>query len=289
MRNRTGTKGAALLLAAAVSALGAARPAAAVEPGRRVEVRLGAMRFDYEERDPAGRFLDGETGFVPALTGELELRGERGFVRGLLRYADGTVDYDGHAQGNADVDFLPVKTESGASFLEGEVQAGALLGPTRSVALFGALAARRWGRDIRDATIVGRSGNPTRILGLTETYGWFELQAGLRWTLLDAPRAAWDVEARVVRTAGAEMELDLDRLGGRGGLTFSLEPRTGWRLGSTYRHHLGPRAFLSAGAQVERYEFGASAPVDVGGGQLFYEPDSETLNVLLELGAGVRF
>jgi hypothetical protein len=301
------------LLAATAAALALAAwpagPARAEGPRGFGEVRVGLMHFDYAEHDAAGTFLDGEKGWVPALTGELELRGEQLFGRALLRYAKGTVSYDGHVQSAGDplspyVDGLPVQTDSDATFLQGELQGGVLLGPAKQVAVFGALGARRWDRDIQSATVISRpippglppplppggapNGLPVQISGLSEVYSWYELQLGVRWTFLSRPGTSWDVEARLVRTASPEIKVDLTPfVGAPASTTLSLGATTGWRLGSTFRHDLNPRGlFLAANAYLEGYSFDASGVDPV---YLIMEPDSTTVNFGLEVGIGGRF
>ncbi len=288
---RRGGVGARCVAGALVAvALLAPGPARAAERGQRgfAEVRLGLMHFDYEERDVDGAFLDGETGWVPSLTGEAELRGDRIFGRALLRIAGGTVSYDGHAQStDSTVDGLAVKTDSDASFLQGEVQVGGLVDDARRLAIFGALGARRWSRDILGTTITSRTGAAVRISGLSEVYTWYELQAGIRWTFLERSGTTWDAEARIVRTAGASISVDLTPFGAPTAVDLDLKPRTGWRFGSAYRHELSPNGLLLVVAGwAEGYAFGRS---DVNMTYAILEPDSKTVNVGLEVGLGGRF
>lgn len=286
---RTGRRqaGWALTALAAAAMAGWAGPARA-DPRGQLDVRAGLLRFDYEERDPAGTFLDGEEGFVPSLTIEGELRFERIFTRAMFRLAKGSVSYDGHVQ-SADpaADGLPVRTTSDATFLQGELQVGGFLDPGERVALFGALGARRWSRDILGTNVVDRNGVPRAISGLSETYSWFELQLGLRWTFLQLPRTSWDLDARVVRTAGAEISVDLSPFGGPSDVTMGLGARTGWRLGTTLRQDVGHgNLFVAASAWAEGYAFGQS---DVNQTFQILEPDSSTVNAGFEIGLGGRF
>lgn len=287
---QTGTgKRAATVAALAAAALAAwAAPARAEQPRGQLEVRVGLMRFDYEERDPlTNAFLDGEEGFVPALTVEGDLRVERFFGRAMVRLAKGSVDYDGHVQSSsANFDGLPLRTTTDASFLQGELQLGGFVDERERVALFVALGARRWGRDIQGATATGRDGSPAAIAGLTETYTWYELQLGTRWTFLELPSTSWDVEWRLVRTAAAEISIDLSPFGGPSSVTLGLGSRTGWRLGSTVRHDVSGNLFLAATLWAEGYSFGQS---DLNTTYGILEPDSSTVNAGLEVGFGGRF
>ena len=253
------------------------------------EVRLGLMHFDYEERE-AGVFLDGEKGWVPSLTGELELHKNQLFGRLMLRVASGTVDYNGQTQSG-----IPLTTRSDATFLQGEVQLGGFVDPARRLALFGGLAARRWTREIKDSTVVV-GGVPQPTYGYTEVYGWGELQAGLRWAFLQGPGRSWDVDARLVRTFNAGISIDLTRFGVQpGNPSLDLGSETGWRVGSTFRHELDrSRLTLVAAVWAEGYAFGKSDPIQVydpstGSTGLLHEPDSKTTNFGLELGLGGKF
>ena len=254
------------------------------------EVRLGLMHFDYAERE-AGVFLDGEKGWVPSLTGELELRRERFFGRVMLRVAKGTVDYNGQTQSG-----IPLTTQSGATFLQGVVQIGGFVDPARRLALFGGLGARRWTRDIQDGIFFDSTGQPQVASGYTEVYGWGELQAGLRWAFLQGPGRSWDVDARLVQTFNAGISIDLAKFGLQpGNPSLDLGSETGWRVGSTFRHELDrSRLTLVAAVWAEGYAFGRSADIQVydpstGTTGLLHEPDSKTTNFGLELGLGGKF
>lgn len=289
-----GARARAALVVAAVTAAGAA----SAEPRERdrghAEARVGFVRFDYEEYDPrTGGFLDGETGLVPALALEGELRGAVAFGavfgRALVRLSGGTVDYDGQVQ-SADpaLDRLPARTESDASFRQAELQGGLSLGEAgRRVALFVGLGGRSWHRDIQPTTVISRTGVPARISGLIEDYSWAELQLGGRLTLAARPGTTWELDARLVRTFGAEMAVDLSPFVGVPQLlTLPLGSRTGWRLGGAFRHALGPSVLLALSAFAEAYGFGQS-PVDPATGLL--EPESDTFLLGVDVGLGVRF
>ena len=290
-RRSVGVVGQGLRAALAAVAVAAwATPARAQDPGPvgRLEVRAGLLRFDYEERDPFTKaFLDGEEGFVPSVTLEGELHFDRLFTRAMFRLAKGSVDYDGHVQStDATLDGLPVRTTTDTTFLQGELQAGGFLDEGRRLALFVALGARRWNRDIQGTTVRSTANVPTQISGLSEVYSWYELQAGARFTFLALPRTSWDLEARVVRTAGAEISVDLSPFGGPSSVTMGLGSRTGWRAGTTFRQDLNGSLFLVATLWAEGYAFGKS---DVNTTFGILEPDSSTVNAALEVGIGGRF
>ena len=268
--------------AAAAVAIAFAAPARAAESSNGFgEVRLGLMHFDYAEYEN-GMFLDGEKGWIPSVTGELELHRDRLFGRVMLRYASGSVDYNGQTQSGT-----PLQTQSDATFLQGEVQVGGFVDPAKRLALFGGLGARRWTRDIQGSG------------GYTEVYSWGELQAGLRWTFLQKPGDSWDVDARLVRTFNAAISIDLTKFGIQpGNPSLDLGAETGWRVGSTFRHDLGPnRLVLAVSAWVEGYSFGRSQEVLITDPSipppnnqfLLHEPDSKTTNFGLEVGIGGKF
>ena len=220
---------------------------------------------------------------MPSLAAAFHVEGARGFLRAATRLAWGNLDYEGHVQSaDASRAGVPATSTSGAVFLHGEVEGGALLGPARRVALFGGLGARRWSREIRSTWAVSRTGVSFPVQGLSEVYSWYELQAGVRWTFLETFRAAWDAEARLVRTAAPRIAVDL--LGTK--IRLELGARTGWRLASTFRWALPAESFLVAGGWAEAYAFGASAVDPV---YLILEPSSETLNVGFDVGLGRRF
>jgi hypothetical protein len=276
----------AVLLAAALLAPAAAQAG----PSGRAELRAGLQRFDYSEYRPDGGFLDGEAGFLPALSGALEVRSGGAFLGAAAHVALGSVRYDGHAQSSSDatVDGLAVRSTTDAGFVSGEVQLGAFADAAERVALFVALGARRWTRDIRSSTLVSRTGVSRAVAGLSEIYSWYELQLGARWAFLERGRTSWDAEARFFRTAAPEMSVDLGSLGGQGSARLALGPRTGWRAGSTLRRDLQPGLFLAVTLYAEGYAFGASDAVSLGGASIF-EPRSETFGSGLEVGLGGRF
>ena len=271
--------------AAAAVAIAFAAPARAAESSNGFgEVRLGLMHFDYAEYEN-GMFLDGEKGWIPSVTGELELHRDRLFGRVMLRYASGSVDYNGQTQSGT-----PLQTQSDATFLQGEVQVGGFVDPAKRLALFGGLGARRWTRAIQDTA---------QASGYTEVYSWGELQAGLRWTFLQKPGDSWDVDARLVRTFNAGISIDLTKFGIQpGNPSLDLGAETGWRIGSTFRHDLGAsRLVLAVSAWAEGYAFGRSEDIQIYDpsappglqNQLLHEPDSKTTNLGLEVGIGGRF
>ena len=292
-RRRTGAHTA---LAVAVGALLGAPGTARAVPEGHAEVRLGLQRFDYAEYDRGGVFLDGEKGFVPALSGALEVRFDRAFAGAAVRLAHGSVDYDGHTQGSGDpnVDGLPLRTTTDATFVSGALEGGLLVGPRRTVALLVAAGARRWSRDIQATTVSSRAGQPTEVVGLSEIYAWYELAAGVRWTFLERPGTSWDVEARVTRTVSAEISVDLaGPFGVDQTARMGLGARIGGRVGSSFRQDLQPGTFLVVGLWAEEYAFGASEPfvlVDAGGiTRAISEPRSRTYDLGLDLGIGGRF
>lgn len=284
--------------AAVAIALALAVPAAARgDLDGRGEVRLGVMRLDAAEYGGAGpASLDREAGWVPAVSGELTLRGARWFGRAGARLGFGTVRHRGETRSLADptLDGLPLRTTSAATFVSGEVEGGGFLDAGRRLAVFAALGARRWTRDVRDATVVARDGTSAAVLGLSEIYSWFELQAGVRFTLLERARLAWDAEARLVRTAGAEVSIDLARaFGVEETARLGLGARTGWRTATTLRHDVAGATFVAVSLWVEGFAFGASG-VHVfqdasGATQAISEPRSETVLAGLEVGVGGRF
>jgi hypothetical protein len=284
-------RGAAALIAAALLAPCPARG----ELEGRAELRLGLLRFEYAEYGGSVS-LDREMGWVPAVSGEAELRGQRLFGRAAARLAQGNVTYHGRTQSLADpnLDALPVRSKTDVSFVSGELQGGAFLDGARRLGVFAAAGARRWTRDIRDAAVTARDGTPALVMGLSEIYSWYELQAGARWTFLALPRAAWDLEARLVRTAGAEISVDLARGFGVGETArMGLGARTGWRAATTLRQDLEPAVFLVVSLFAEGSAFGASRPFvfqDAGGTtRALSEPRSETLGAGLEVGIGGRY
>jgi hypothetical protein len=274
----------AVALALGVPASAAAQPQRGDERSVRGELSAGFMHFDYEE-NANGVFLDGETGFVPSVRGALEVRRSVLFMRFSARLAGGDVDYDGHVQGDPVVDGLPIQSTSDARFLQGEAQVGGFVDHARRVVVFGALGWRRWDRDINGTTVVGRDGLTYAVSGLSETYSWYELQGGIRWTFLATPRTEWDVDARVVRVTSPEISIDLGQE-----LTLDLEPTVGFRGGASFRYLLAHDRFLSVAVEAESYAFGRSDLVEIPGTGIFIlEPDSDTQNVSLLVGFGGRF
>jgi hypothetical protein len=132
------------------------------------------------------------------------------------------------------------------------------------------------------------------VVGLSEIYAWYELGAGVRVTVLDRPGTSWDVEARLTRTAGADISVDLaGPFGVDQTARMGLGSTVGGRAGSTFRHDLQPGTFVVVGLWAERYAFGASGSfvfVDGGGvTRAISEPRSRTYGVGLDLGIGGRF
>lgn len=256
-------------------------------PERRVraEVSLSAVGISYEERSASGTFLDGETGWLPTLAGAVELHEGSLFLHAGVRLGLGSLDYDGHVQSSSDatVDGLPARSTSGARFFQGELQAGGFLDPGRRVLLFSGVGARRWDRDIRPTMIVSRTGVAVAVSGLGETYSWYELQLGVRSTMLSTARVDCEVEGRLVRTFYPRIAVDAVKL------RTGLGERTGFRVGATLRWTFAPNRFLSFGGGVERYAFGASNVIQVAPGQFAYEPSSETWDLSLDAGVGGWF
>jgi hypothetical protein len=150
--------------------------------------------------------------------------------------------------------------------------------------LFGALGWRRWDRDIQGTTVVGRDDVTYAVSGLSEVYRWYELQGGVRWTVLASPYVELDVDARVVRVTSPEIDIDLGQE-----VTLDLQPRFGFRGGATLRLMVVPDRFLSVAVEAETYEFGRSDLEEIVPGVLIFEPDSDTQNVFVQVGFGGRF
>lgn len=288
---RTGRAAAVALLAAGLLAPGGAR--ATVEG--RAELRAGLLRFEYSEHDDRGAFLDGEHGWLPAVAGEVEVRSGGLFARGSARLAQGSVTYHGQTQSpDPTLDALPLRSDTETTFVGGELEGGLVVDPVHHLALLVAVGARRWTRDIRSSSVIARDGTPATVVGLSEIYSWYELEAGARWAFLSRPRTTWDLEARVVRTAAAEVSVDLAQIFGVDGTAhLALGSRTGWRLASTLRQDLDPAIFLVATLYAEGYGFGESrisVVRDAGGvARGISEPRSDSVVGGLELGIGGRF
>lgn len=270
-----------------------AEDAEAAGPRIRGELSAGAYRLDYAEYAPDGTFLDGEEGWMPSLSGALELGGRRGFFRASAQLASWTVGYDGHVQSTdpvlgPQVNGLPVKTTSDALFGLFRLEAGGFVEPTGRLALVGGFAARTWHRDIRSTYVVPRGGGaPVPVSGLSEVYTWYELQAGLRWTVVRAGRSELELEGAIFRTMWGTMEVDLGTK-----VALDLGDRTGFRGGGTYRFALGGPVHLLVRAGAESYHFGQSPvvlldPANPASGII--EPRSDTTTVSLEAGVGMRF
>ncbi len=274
-------------LACAFAAVQPARAAegtpGAPELGSRAQISIGAQRIDYEERTPRGTFLDGETGWLPTLAAGIEMRLGRAFFRAATRLTRGALDYDGRVQaGDGTVNGLPARSTSDARFIGAELQAGGFLDAQHRLLLMGGLGARRWDRDIHSTEVISRTGVLVPVSGLSEVYSWYELQVGLRGTVLARGASNWDLELAVVRTADPRIALDLFGKEVR----LRLGARTGFRVGTIFRRDLSPGTFLSLAWHADSYAFGAS-DFDVASG--VFEPDSTTWTVSLEAGAGVRF
>lgn len=285
-------RAATALLAAALLAPGAVR----ADPEGRAELRLGLLRFGYAEHGDPGPALDREAGLVPAVSGELELRGSRLFGRAAARLAQGHVTYDGRTQslGDPALDGLPIRSKTDVTFVSGRLEGGAFVDAGRRLGLFAGAGARRWTRDIRDAALLARDGTPVTVAGLSEIYSWYELEAGVRWTFLSRPRTSWDLEVRGVRTIGPEISVDLARgFGIDETARMRLGARTGWRAGTAFRQDVEPGVFLVIALFAEGYAFGASGlhvfhDAD-GVARAISEPRSETLTGGLEVGVGGRY
>src|SRR5690349_23217816 len=88
-------RGAAAALAAVLLFPAAAR----AELGGRGELRLGLQRFEYAEYGgPGSASLDREDGWLPAVSGELELRQGPLFGHAGARIGFGSFAYHGHTQ-----------------------------------------------------------------------------------------------------------------------------------------------------------------------------------------------
>lgn len=291
-------EGAARRRAGALIAAALVMPCGALaEPDGRAELRLGLLRFEYAEYDEGSRTsLDREVGFIPAVSGEAELRGRRLFGGAAARFGQGKVTYRGRTQSLGDplLDGLPVRSKTDVSFVSGELRGGVHLDGARRLALLVGAGGRRWTRDIRDAATTARDGSPVLVTGLSEIYSWYELHAGARCTLLTRPRTTWDLEARLVRTAGAEISVDLGRaFGVDGSARMALGARTGWWAATAFRQELERGVFLVVSLFAEGYAFGASRPhvfQDADGAtRAISEPRSETLGGSLEVGVGGRY
>ena len=262
------------------------RPAGEPELRGRAELRAGVVLFDYLETLD-GESLDREHGVIPALSGELEVGGRRAFGRLSGRLAGGTVDYHGQVQAPTApaIDGVWASGQSDAQLLEARLEGGAWVDPARRLAVFAGVGARQWQRTIHDTVATGRDGLLYQIQGLSETYGWWDLDLGARYAIVETEGDGWDVEAALVQTVSPGIQVSY----AGSNLSLDLGARLGWRASTSWRHRFAPSWFAVAGLWGEGYRFGASAAKDVGGGQAILEPDSRTFRLGLELGVGARF
>jgi hypothetical protein len=252
---------------------------------RRVLVELGghATVFDYAEYGASGAVLDRETGVVPGLDGAVEVRGGPIALRASASTGGTTLRYAGQVQSrNVQLNGLPVTTTSGAHLGAIGAELAATVPYARGVAVLAGVERNRWDRSIRATTVVSPAGATVAVRGLSETYRWDVLAAGLRVPLFTADRFTWDAEGRIVRTLRPVITVGWPS----GDVKLALSARTGWALGTTARVALGPVVVARLGFSLEQREFGES---DVDPRTQLWEPRSTTRTASCELGIGARF
>ena len=251
---------------------------AAADRAFEVAASAGLRHVRYEEWGPYGDTLDTEDGWIPSFG--VRARGRVWRLVGELsgRLARGDLTYEGLVQSLG-----WVRSTSGARYLDGAAQVGAVVDPWGRLTLLVGATARRWDRDIHASTLAS-GGSTTPVRGLSEVYSWYELEAAARATLVATPRLAWLAEVRVLRTVSPYLSVDWNGTD----IGLSLGPRTGWGAETELQLTLRPGLFVSAGAAIERLGFGASGLVPAGRAWI-NEPESETWNVRVDVGVGARF
>jgi len=231
----------------------------------------GVMRFDYEETDIDGAFLDGEYGEIPGVKLSIEEEDkERQFSLGLaLEYYAGNVDYTGFIQStNARYDGLPLSTTTDQKILSFSTYIKKSLFKDPYFFVYGNLAYKNWERDIQGKYISGTDnfGDPFTNLyvsGLYEVYQWWQITFGIfsRFPISVSSEIAF--RAGFLRTIEPQMDL--------ASFTFDLQEAWGQEAELSYYYALTQQQSIGVSGSIMTWSFGRSNAI--GG---FVEPDSKS-------------
>lgn len=261
----TGMAGAAvvLLLQAAAARGGEADAGVAIGAG----IGVAAMHFEFEEFDAQDRRLVKESGWLPGVSANFDVRRRRASLSVDLNYFGGDVDYDGQTSSA-----VPLNSSTDQRMLDASFSAAYRLPlqiPPRVLVHAGG-AYRHWSRDIQS---VGR------VSGLDETYRWWRAEAGarLRWP---SANGSWLLDARLTRTLDPQVEVDFG--GAFDDVNLDLGERWGWSAAAGWLQPVAARLAAHLSLFYQHWELGSSAVETlssngVPAGSVF-QPRSESRN-----------
>jgi len=237
----TGMAGAAvvLLLQAAAARSGEADAGVAIGAG----IGVAAMHFEFEELDAQDRRLVKESGWLPGVSADFQVRRRRATLSVDLNYFGGDVDYDGQTSSGA-----PLNSSTDQRVLDASFSAAYRLPlqiPPRVLVHAGG-AYRHWSRDIQSVGSVS---------GLDETYRWWRAEAGARlhWP---SGNGSWLLDARLTRTLDPQVEVDFG--GTFDDVTLDLGERWGWGVRAGWLQPVAERVTADFSLFYRYRELGSS-------------------------------
>ena len=236
----------------------------------------GVFYFDYVETTSNGTFLDGETGLVAGLSGQLEYQFSSQ-ISGILHGGiySGEVDYDGHASPSG----TPVQTRTEANFFNiGAVGLFPIEGAALKTNFSIGYQLNRWERDIQSTVspVIGY------VSGLYEIYEWEELSMGMEIHLNERYSQQWSFYGGIVQTQDPRIKIDLES-SGDGKPELNMGSDLGYEFSAQWMTQAKGSWYTGWKMSYKRWRFGKSNSLPISGSRTIVEPDSKTEIFMLEL------
>ena len=239
---------------------------------RQFEAGVSMLRFNYTEYNSSGNscigsVCDRELGGMPGLSFRFAKRESGWEVDASASYHRGQVGYNGQLNSGA-----PYSTRTNETISDVSLRLGHWLESAIPIMPYAGIGLRHWYRAIQSSN---------GIPGLNETYDWAYFWAGAAFAVSQHPASALILDIGWLRPLDPSLQV---------GSQVNLKPvsRDGMRLMLSARMHLAEQLALTVEPYYEYWELGRSPSV-ISGPYSYYEPDSKTRNLGLNLRLGVDF
>ena len=240
-----------------------------IDANNQLILQFAAVNFDYLETDNAGNPLDSEEGWVPGggvsisfmkdwIVPNLYLSAQAAWYRGKTDYLGSYI--------GSDAGYGSVKDKVGATVADYDFRVGKgfAIGPNFMLTPYFGLGGHSWDRQINEGELY--------------TNGYYG--GGLMLQVSPVKGLVLTGHGLIGETFDSTIDV-----GGAYGFKESLGNSTIYRFGVGGDLAVGRNVHLSANVEWVDFDYGQSAVSRYG----FYEPDSNTSNVITKVGIGYTF
>lgn len=228
---------------------------------------VSLVDFEYREFEDSGRLLDQETGQFPELNLGLKLDTGNWFLAAELRYLEDTADYIAFPASGPPLESTTREEITDLTLLLGLQRD---LADAVSVAMYGGLGLRHWGRDIR--SIASAS-------GLDEKYRWGYVLIGISPATNLGPRDRLAADLQLRQAFDASLDVDFKNIN-YDPARLQLDNGIGLRFALNWTRRINEELEFILGPFVDLWEFDRSDDADLRQDNIIigslYEPASET-------------